>query len=40
MFTFKKNYVVIYRPIGDGVDVLRILHGRRDYSRLFHETGK
>ncbi len=34
-FTFKKNYVVIYRPLDDGIDVLRIVHGARDYPKLF-----
>jgi toxin ParE1/3/4 len=24
------NYVVYYRPINDGVDVLRVIHGARD----------
>ena len=34
-FTFKKNYVVIYRPVDEGIDVLRVLHGARDYGRFF-----
>lgn len=34
-FTFKRNYVVIYRPLDDGIDVLRVFHGVRDYRRLF-----
>lgn len=34
-FPFKKNYVVIYRPLDDGIDVLRIFHSARDYPRLF-----
>lgn len=33
-FTFRKKYVVVYRPLPDGIDVLRVLHGR-DYSHLF-----
>ncbi|MCH8828425.1 MAG: type II toxin-antitoxin system RelE/ParE family toxin [Planctomycetes bacterium] len=36
-FTVRKQYVVIYRPIDDGISVLRIFHGARDYPRLFHE---
>ena len=34
-FTFKRNYVVIYRPIPDGIDVLRVFHGAREYARWF-----
>jgi toxin ParE1/3/4 len=33
-FVFKKKYVVIYRPLADGIDVLRVLHGARDYPNL------
>jgi toxin ParE1/3/4 len=25
-----RNYLVIYRPAGDGVEVFRVLHGHRD----------
>lgn len=34
-FPFKKSYVVIYRCLDDGIDVLRVIHGARDYRRLF-----
>jgi toxin ParE1/3/4 len=34
-FTFMRNYVAIYRPLEDGIDVLRVFHGARDYVRLF-----
>ena len=34
-FTFKKHYVVVYRPFEDGIDVLRVIHGARDYPTLF-----
>lgn len=34
-FGFKRNYVVIYRPTEGGIDVLRVVHGARDYPRLF-----
>ena len=34
-FTFKRTYVVIYRPLADGIDVLRVFHGKRDYPSLF-----
>jgi toxin ParE1/3/4 len=36
-FAFRKNYIVIYRPLDDGIDVLRVFHTARDYPRLFHD---
>jgi toxin ParE1/3/4 len=27
-------YVVIYRPLPDGVEILRVVHGARDLGRL------
>ena len=32
------NYVVIYRPLRDGIDVLRVFEGHRDYPALFRPT--
>ncbi len=29
------NYVVVYRPLEDGIDVLRVFEGHRDYPALF-----
>lgn len=29
------NYVVFYRPVEDGIEVARVLHGARDVDRLF-----
>jgi len=29
------NYIVFYRTEPDGIEVVRILHGARDYPRLF-----
>jgi len=29
------EHVVIDRPVGDGIDLLRVNHGRRDYPALF-----
>jgi toxin ParE1/3/4 len=29
------SYVIFYRPIGDGIEVVRILHGARDFPPLF-----
>lgn len=28
------NYVIYYRPLSDGVEIYRILHGARDHERL------
>jgi toxin ParE1/3/4 len=36
-FSFRKNYVVVYRLLDDGVEVLRMFHTARDYQRLFFE---
>jgi toxin ParE1/3/4 len=29
------NYLIIYRPIEDGIEIVRVLHGRRDLDALF-----
>lgn len=29
------NYVIFYRPIHDGIHVIRVLHGARDIPALF-----
>jgi toxin ParE1/3/4 len=31
------KYVVFYRPIDDGIEVVRVLHGAQDISALFEE---
>jgi toxin ParE1/3/4 len=31
------NYVVFYRAIADGIDVIRILHGSRDIEEIFRQ---
>ncbi len=31
-----KNYVIFYRPIVNGVEIIRILHGARDIPRLIN----
>jgi toxin ParE1/3/4 len=33
------NYIIFYRPLDDGIEVLRILHGSRDIPRVFR-SGK
>lgn len=30
-----KCYIIVYRPLDDGIEVLRVLDGARDYPRLF-----
>jgi toxin ParE1/3/4 len=30
-----KTYVIYYRPIEDGVEIIRVLHGARDIPPLF-----
>ncbi len=29
------NYLVFYFPLGDGIDIVRILHGARDLEAIF-----
>jgi toxin ParE1/3/4 len=31
------NYVILYRPTEGGIEVARVLHGRRDIDRIFGE---
>ncbi len=31
------NYVIIYRPDDDGIQVIRVIHGRRDIDTAFFE---
>jgi toxin ParE1/3/4 len=30
-----ERYLVLYRPLADGVEILRVIHGARDIERLF-----
>ena len=32
-----KKYVIIYRPIEDGIEVLRVVHGSRDLDQLLSD---
>lgn len=34
-----RPYVVFYHPAGDTIEVLRVLHGRRDIDRIIREGG-
>ena len=36
-FTFRRWYIAVYRPLTDGIDVLRVFDGRRDYLRFLLE---
>jgi toxin ParE1/3/4 len=31
------SYVVFFRPVGDTIEVLRVLHGSRDLKKIIHE---
>ena len=31
------NHVIFYRPVGDKLEILRVLHGARDYAAMFNE---
>ena len=35
VFSFEKRWTILYRPVSDGIDVLRFVDGRRDYDHLF-----
>ena len=30
-----KPYIIVFRPIPEGIEVLRVIDGRRDYEKLF-----
>ena len=30
-----ERYLIFYRPLADGVEILRVIHGARDIERLF-----
>jgi toxin ParE1/3/4 len=31
------NYLIFYRPTGRGIEVVRVLHGARDWAALFRD---
>lgn len=33
-----REHLIFYRPSSGGITVLRVLHGRRDLERVFHEA--
>jgi toxin ParE1/3/4 len=34
VFSFKRRWIILYRPVEDGIEVLRFLDGTRDYEKL------
>jgi toxin ParE1/3/4 len=32
-----KKFLVFYRPVADGIEIARVLHGARDIHRIFSE---
>ena len=30
------NYLILYKPIDDGIEIMRVVHGARNLRRLFH----
>jgi len=32
------DYHIFYRPVGQGIEVVRVLHGARDIDALFHDS--
>jgi toxin ParE1/3/4 len=32
-----EDYLIFYRPTDDGIEVLRVLHGRRDIEAIFEQ---
>jgi toxin ParE1/3/4 len=34
-----RRYVVFYRPLVDGIEVVRVLHGARDVTEIAEEGG-
>jgi len=35
IFPYKKRWIIIYRPIDDGIYIIRFINGSRDYDKLF-----
>ncbi|WP_375513189.1 type II toxin-antitoxin system RelE/ParE family toxin [uncultured Nostoc sp.] len=34
-----KNYLIFYRPIDEGIEIARILHGSQDIETIFKNEG-
>lgn len=37
-FSTVENYLIVYRPIDTGVEVVRVIHGARDYDALLGQS--
>jgi len=35
-----RNYLIFYCPLTNGIEVVRVLYGRRDIERIFAEEGE
>jgi len=35
-----ESYLIFYRPIPEGIEVLRVLHGARDIDRILDEEAE
>jgi toxin ParE1/3/4 len=35
-----KKYLIFYRPVENGVEILHVVHGSRDYKHLFEDEGE
>jgi len=35
-----RNYLIFYFPLTNGIEVVRVLYGRRDIERIFAEEGE
>ena len=35
-----RSYLIFYRPEGDAIEVIRVLHGRRDIQAILHDEGE
>jgi toxin ParE1/3/4 len=31
------EYLIFYRPIADGIEIMRVLHGRRDIQQAYFD---
>ena len=31
-----ESYLIFYKPLGDGIEVIRVLHAARDVDAMFH----
>ena len=36
--THFRNHLIFYRPIADGIEIVRVLHGARDWNHILEEN--